>query len=180
MIHFLVDALLGLAFALCARERLRADGPWSQPAITLVGLYVAIVVVPRTLYLFLVHPDWSWLYLFDASRVPRLAVVSAVAVSASAVVGGYAGGARLIREGQLRIALGVLGGGAAVLLILLAVAGGRIGRSGTYEAFQQGAALPLGSAKLGYALAAISVGMFAAAALVARELRRDGRRAAAR
>jgi hypothetical protein len=171
---------LGLFFGWCARERLRVDGPWSQPSISLVLLFAGMILAPGAVYFYLVHADWSWLYLIDSRKVPRFAVLTIVVLHAGALVSGFYAAGRLVRAGRelwLRLALP---GYAVVLLMIMLLARGRIGRYGTYEQFKGGSALPLFDVKLGYVLIAAVIGAGAAAAVVAWELYRDGRRAASR
>ena len=167
-------------FGWCARERLRVDGPWSQPAISLVLLFLAMILAPCAFYFYLAHADWSWLYLVDPAKVPRLAVVPVLAAQGGALVGAYYGASKLVRAGKelaLRITLGSFGG---VLLVLMLILRRRLTHYGTYEQFRAGQALPLLDVKLGYVLIAVCIGAGAAAAVVAYELTRDGKRAVAR
>jgi hypothetical protein len=139
---------------------------------------VAILLAPATAYLYLAHPDWAWLYLVDPERVPRLVVVPVVAMSAAAVGAGYWGGARMLALVADRRALpGALAGVAALVCLLGFLARGRLLHVGTTGDFHDGRALPLFDVKLGYALIAVVVGLASAAAFVAWELARDGRRA---
>ena len=76
---------VGLAFALCARERIRVDGPFAPPAFSLVLMHAAGVVAPVALYFYAVHPAWSWMYMIDPGGVSALALApSYVGVVASA------------------------------------------------------------------------------------------------
>ena len=78
-------------FAFCASARLRADGPWAQPPVSLVALFAAIMLCPATIYLYLTHADWAWLYLIDPRRVPRLFAIPAAAAGAGAGAGAASG-----------------------------------------------------------------------------------------
>jgi hypothetical protein len=175
-----VIAWLGLFFGWCARERVRADGPWAQPAISLVLVFVGIVLAPCGLYFYLVHPAWAWLYLVDASKVPRFVAITVVVAQAGALILGYYGAAKLVRSGRELILRFALPGAASVWLLLAILLRGRIGIYGSYAAFKEGYARPLMDVKLGYVLIAVVVGAGAAAAVVAYELSRDSKRAAAR
>src|SRR5215470_2384327 len=180
LIALILELWLGGFFAFCARARIRQAGPWAQPSLTLVGTFVAILLVPATAYLYLAHPDWAWLYLVDPEHVPRLVVVPIVAMSAAAVGAGYWGAARmlaLVPGGARRALPGALAGVAALVLLLRFLARGRLLHVGTTGDFRGGRALPIFDVKLGYALIAVVVGLASAAAFVAWELARDGRRA---
>jgi hypothetical protein len=170
---------LGVFFAWCASARIRADGPWSQPSLSIVGSYVAIILIPCTAYLYLAHPDWCWMYLFDASRVPRLFVVPIVAATAAATVGGYNGTARMLRIDRLRpLVPGLTVASGVFVLLILFLARGRLSLYGSYGDYPM-RALHLSEVKLGYVLIAMVIGVLAASAFVGWELWRDGRRAAA-
>ena len=178
LIALILELWLGGFFAFCARARIRQAGPWAQPSLALVGTFVAILLAPATAYLYLAHPDWAWLYLVDPGRVPRLVVVPIVAMSAAAVGAGYWGAARMMALVPDRRALpGTLAGVAALVCLLGFLARERLLHVGTTGDYRDGRALPIFDVKLGYALIAVVVGLASAAAFVAWELARDGRRA---
>jgi hypothetical protein len=179
-LDLLFDGWLGLLFALCARERVRADGPWSQPAISIVALFISMILAPCAIYFYLAHPAWSWLYVVNPARVPRIAVVTIVAAYGASVIGGYYGGAQLIRTARERIALYALGGGGAFLALLAFLLRHRLLRYASYDDFHANHSRSLGAVKLGYVLIAVVLGVIASTIFVTWELRRDGRRAAAR
>lgn len=178
---FLFNGCLGLAFALCARDRLRAEGPFATPSFPLMATFVGVVLAPVTLYLYLAHPAWSWLYLFDPGGLPGLTVVALLA-HAGAVGAGWFAGARLVRAGkkQEQAARYALAGAALMALIAIMLAWGRLGRYGTYDEFHDGRALALLEVKLGYVLVALAAGAGIAAGTVGLELMRDSRRVRAR
>ena len=152
-----------------------------QPPLALVGTFVAILLWPTTAYLYLAHPDWSWLYLVDTDHVPRLVVVPLVAAATAAVGVGYWGAARLLAVVADRRALpAALAGLGAIVLLLAFLARERLLHDGSYGEYHAGRALPLFDVKLGYALVAVAVGVIGAAAFVAWELSQDGRRAQSR
>jgi hypothetical protein len=172
---------LGGFFAWCARARIRLAGPWAQPALLLVASFAAILVVPATAYLYLAHPDWSWLYWVDPGRVPPIAVVPVCAAALAALTLGWWGGGRLlVRAADARVLpgalLGLLGLGVGAGFLVRA----RLGADGTFADFAAGRALPIFEVKLGYVLIAIAVGQAAAAAFLGWELVRDGRKAQVR
>jgi len=181
-IDLLFNGCLGLAFALCARERVRAEGPFASPAFPLVAIFVGVVLTPVTLYLYLAHPAWSWMYLVDPAGVPGLAMVSLLVAHGGTALGGWYAGARLVRAGKRteQLAFYALAGGAALLLVAIALGWDRIGRYGTYGEFHGGRALAIMEVKLGYVLVALVAGVGTAAGYVALELLRDSRRVRAR
>jgi hypothetical protein len=139
------------------------------------------VLAPITLYLYLAHPAWSWMYLFDPSGLPGLTVIALLG-HAGAVMAGWFAGARLVRAGKARqqAARYALAGAALAVLAATMLAWGRVGRYGTFEEFHDGRALALREVKLGYVLVALAAGVGIAAGFVALELMRDSRRVRAR
>jgi hypothetical protein len=175
-IDLLFNACLGLGFALCARDRLRADGPFAFPAFPLVAAFAAIVVAPIALYLYAVHPAWSWMYLVDPISLPGLLVVPLVALHVGALLGGFYLGGRLVRAGREQPLRWTLFAAPVVLLVITALSWGRLGRYGSHAEFHDGRALPLMDVKLGYVLLGAMLGMAAAAGFTVVELLRDSRR----
>ncbi len=169
-----------MVFALCARDRIRVDGPFSTPAFLLVLAFTGIVLLPTTCYLYLVHSAWSWLYLVDPAKVPGLAVVPILVIHGGMLIGGWYLGARLLRADKPS-AVSYLAIGCAVLfVVLVAVFHARVGNYGSYEDFRAGRTFGLLEVKLGYVLLTLFMGIGVAAAFVALELVRDSRRVRAR
>lgn len=171
---------LGLGFSLCARDRLRADGPFAAPAFVIVLAFVAVVLAPVTLYLYWAHPAWTWMYAVDPDGVPGLALLPLVFAHGGAVVLGWYVGARLFVAGRAKAVVYGAGGGALVALLGTLIFWGRLGRYGSYDEFHAGRDLALMEVKLGYVLVAMAVGVGGAAAYTAVELLRDSRRVRAR
>ena len=175
-IDLLFNGCLGFAFALCARDRVKADGQFAAPAFPLVAIFIAVVLTPIALYLYLAHPAWSWMYLVDPADVPGLAIVPLLVLHGGFVVGGWYLAGRLIRTGREKQArYGLLGAGVVVVLVT-AIGWGRIGHYGSYRDFHGGRALDIFDVKLGYVLVGLFIGIGAAAGYVALELARDSRR----
>jgi len=179
-LDLLLVTWLGFLFGWCARERLKVDGPWAQPAVSLVLLYGGIVVVPASLYFYLVHPAWSWLYLLDGAEVPTRGAFGLAPGRPGIVLAGFYGAGRFGgggREFHLRLARPA---SAVILALLVLIVRRRLLHVGTFEQFHDGRAQNLMDVKLGYVLVAVLIGAGASATVVATELLRDGRRASAR
>src|ERR1051325_9357986 len=82
----LVNLLFGIGFALIARDRIRADGPFAAPAFQLVALHAAAVVAPVALYFYAVHPAWSWMYWVTPGRLAGVAVLPLMVGHATLVI----------------------------------------------------------------------------------------------
>lgn len=160
---------------------MRVEGPFATPAFPLVAIFIGAVLTPVTLYLYVAHPAWSWMYLFDPDDISGLTMASLLG-HAGMVVGGWYAGARLIRAGKKKeqIALYALAVGAVLAIFSIALAWGRIGRYGTFSEFSEGRALELMEVKLGYVLIVIVAGVAIAACFVGLELMRDSRRVRSR
>ena len=175
-IDLLFNGCLGFAFALCARDRLRADGLFAAPAFPLVAIFIAVVLTPIALYLYLAHPAWSWMYLVDPGDVPGLAIVPLLVLHGGFVVGGWYLAGRLLRTRREKQARYGLLAAAGVILLATALGWRRIGHYGSYQDFHAGHALDIFDVKLGYVLVGLFLGIGAASGYVALELVRDSRR----
>jgi hypothetical protein len=176
LLAIFIYACLGLLFALCARDRVRTDGPFASPAFVLVTMLTSFLVVPITFYLYAVHPAWSWMYLVDPRKVPGLALVPIVVGHAAVLLGGFYVGALLLRADRRRVLVYAAAGcGAAAGLCALLFAN-RLGTYATYAEWAAGHGRGLMDVKLGYALIALLLAFGAAAGYVANELVRDARR----
>jgi hypothetical protein len=167
-------------FALCARDRVRADGAFASPAFPLVLMFLGLIALPTSLYLYWAHPAWSWLYLLDPELVPSIMVVPVLVVQGGALLGTWLAGTALLRAEKDRTLLGLLAGMGVALLLSGMLLSDRLGAYASYEVFQARAAVGLLEVKLGYVLIAILLGLGVAAAFVAVELLRDGHRARVR
>ncbi len=176
----LLHACLGFAFALAARDRLRADGPFVTPAFLLVVMFTGLIVLPLTLYLYGAHAAWSWLYLLDPAAVPALAVVPIAAAHAGAVIAAWYLGARFLQAGNLKFLAYATAGTGVAFLLGIAIFQRRLRRDGSFADWQADNTLGLMQVELGYALIALALGMAGAAAYVMIELSRDARRVRAR
>jgi hypothetical protein len=179
-LNLVFNACLGLAFAVVARDRIRADGPFAQPSFSVVLLFAGIILAPFTLYLYAAHGAWTWMYLVDPRRVPSLALIPLLVLHAGALVVGWYVGCRLVRANRAKQALYAAGGGAAAIALLVLVLWGRLGYYGTYGEWADERALPIMDVKLGYVLIALVLGVAMAAVLTALELARDSRRVKSR
>jgi hypothetical protein len=176
----IANVALGMAFALLARDRIRAEGPFAGPAFLLVLLQAGVVVAPVALYFYALHPAWSWHYLVDPDKVPGLALFPLVLGHGALIVGGWYGAALLLRTDRRHIALYVLGGLAAAFLLGLLLLSHRVGTSATYAEFKAGRGHDLLDVELGFALIVASMAIAGSAGYVVAELVRDGRRVRAR
>ena len=88
LIAIFAELALGLAFAVAGRDRVRADGPSTSPAILLVLAHAGIITAPIALYFYVAHPAWTWHYLADPAKVPGLAILPLVIGHGLVVVGG--------------------------------------------------------------------------------------------
>lgn len=175
-----MNLLFGLGFALIARERLRAEGPFVAPAFQLVALHAAAVVAPIALYFYAVHPAWSWLYWFEPKKLSGIAVLPLMVGHGVLVIGGWYLGAMLLRRGFLNAVLYIGGALTLALLVLVVASLKRISTAADYAGFHGGKGVAIFSVQLGWAFVVSLLAMLGSAIYVAIELRSDGRRVQAR
>lgn len=175
-----MNLLFGIGFALIARDRIRADGPFAAPAFHLVLLHAAAVVAPIALYFYAVHPAWAWMYWVDPDKLGAVSVIPLVVGHAALVIGGWYVASLLIRKG-LGGALIYGGGALALMLVVLVVAGiKRLGTAADFLGWQIHAGISVFSVKLGWAFIVSLLALFGSAIYIAIELGRDGRRVRSR
>jgi hypothetical protein len=172
----LVQLAVGLGFALLARDRLRIDGPFAAPSFQLVLMHAGGVVAPIALYFYIAHPAWSWMYLVDPDHVPWLAILPLMVGHAALVVGAYYGGALLLRADKRKILLYILGGLAAVTLLITLLARGRLGISTSYSGYHAGRGRGVMEVPLGWAVVIAMLATAGSVVYVAFELTRDALR----
>ncbi len=171
----MLNLIIGIAFAVLARDRIRADGAFSLPAFALV-LQHAGAVAPIALYFYAVHPAWAGLYLVDPGNVSGVLVVPLMVGHGALVLGGWYGAAQLVRRGQLQAVL-ITGGVLATATLLLAIAArARLTTAADYAGYAARRGVALFSVELGWAVLVAMLALFASVAYVAIELLRDGRR----
>ena len=176
----LVNLLFGIGFALIARDRIRADGPFAAPAFHLVLLHAAAVVAPIALYFYAVHPAWAWMYWIDPDKVSGLAVLPLTVGHAAIVIGGWYGSSLLLRRGYQGALLYVTGAVALVLLVLVVVGINRLGVAAEYDGYETPAGVPLFTVRLGWSFIVSLLALFGSAIYIAIELGGDGRRVRSR
>jgi hypothetical protein len=180
LIALLAQLAVGLAFALAARDRLRADGPSSSPAILLVLIYAGLITLPIAFYFYLAHAAWTWHYLVDPAKVPGLAVLPLVIGHGLVVVGGWYLGAILLRSETKHMLLYVLGGVIAATAVAIGVLVPRLLAATTYASYKAGVMGRLMSVELGWAVLVSVAATAVAGGYVFVELARDSRRVRAR
>jgi hypothetical protein len=176
----LVNLLFGIGFALLARDRIKADGPFAAPAFQLVALHAAAVVAPIALYFYAVHPAWAWLYWFDPDKLGAASVIPLVVGHAGLVIGGWYGASLLIRREHAGVILYVAGGLGLVLLVLVVASINRLGFAANYLGWVAKRGISVFSVKLGWAFIVSLLALFGSAIYIAIELGRDGRRVRSR
>ena len=176
----LVNLLFGIGFALVARDRVRADGPFASPAFPLVAMHAATVVAPIALYFYAVHPAWSWMYWFDPSKAGGVALLPLMVGHAMLVIGGWYVAAMLIRRGFQNAAL--YSGGVITLALLVLVVSSihRLSKAADYLGWKGNKGVSIFSVQLGWAFVVSLLAIFLSAIYTAIELNRDGRRVRSR
>lgn len=143
-------------------------------------MYVGMILVPITAYVYLAHPAWSWMYLVNPESIPGFAILPLVVAHAATTIAGWYVGARLILVDRHKLVGYLAIGGAALSLLTVVLLWGRLGQYGSYTEFHAGRALAIMDVKLGYVLVALMLAVLASSAFLAVELVRDSRRAVSR
>ena len=176
----LVNLLFGIGFALIARDRVKADGPFAAPAFQLVALHAAAVVAPIALYFYALHPAWAWMYWMDPDKLGAASVIPLVAGHAVLVITGWYMAALLIRRGYQGALLYVAGAIALVLVVLVVASINRLGTAADYLGWETKRGVSIFSVRLGWAFVVSLMALFGSAIYTAIELGRDGRRVRSR
>lgn len=176
-----MNLLFGIGFALVARDRIRADGPFAAPAFHLVLLHAAIVVAPVALYFYAVHPAWAWMYWVNPDELGGIFLLPLMVGHAALVIGGWYGSSLLLRHGYQGALIFGAGAVALVLLVLVIAGSHRLGTASDYEGYVTGrGGTSLFNVQLGWAFVVSLLAMFGSAIYISIELGRDGRRVRAR
>jgi hypothetical protein len=176
----LVNLAFGIGFALIARDRIKADGPFATPAFHLVVMHAAAVVAPVALYFYAAHPAWAWMYWVDPDKISGLAVIPLMVGHAALVIGGWYVGAIMIRHNAAGALLYIAGALALMILVIVVLGSDRLATATDYVGYPKGAGVGLLQVKLGFAFVVALLALFGSAVYVAIELGRDGRRVRAR
>jgi hypothetical protein len=170
------SVLVGLVFAMCARQQFTGGAlPWGRE-LAAVLLFEAIVLWPVALYYYLVYPDWSWMYVVDARRLPSGVSILVLLAYVATLLGGYLGGWALLRAGKLRVVLGVMGGLFLFMLIFVIACRGRLWSSGSFAEYHAGRAPSAAEGKLGWALVVTGIGVSISIVVVGLALWEQGKR----
>ncbi len=176
----LINLLFGIGFALIARDRIKADGPFAAPAFHLVVLHAGAVVAPVALYFYAVHPAWAWMYWVDPSKLSKVFVLPLMVGHGALVIGGWYVSALLIRKGLQGALMYVAGAVALFLLVLVVFTTSRLATAADYVGYAAKKGATLFQVQLGWAFVVSLLALFGSAIYVAIELGRDGRRVRAR
>lgn len=175
-----MNLLFGIGFALIARDRVKADGPFAAPAFQLVALHAAAVVAPIALYFYAVHPAWAWLYWVDPEKLGAAAVIPLVAGHAVLVIAGWYFAALMIRRGYQGALLYIAGALALFLIVLVVASLDRLGTAANYIGWRARKGVGVFSVRLGWAFVVCLLALFGSAIYTTIELGRDGRRVRSR
>jgi hypothetical protein len=171
---------VGLGFALVARDRIKADGPFAPPVFQLVLLHAAGVAAPIAFYFYAAHPAWAWMYTIDPAGVSGLAILPLVVAHGGLVVGAYYAGALLLRADKARLAVYAAAALGAIALILVLAGWSRLAVSASYAGFRAGSGRAVMEVELGWALLIALLAAGGSIAYITFELSRDALRVKSR
>lgn len=157
----------GTATALAGRGELRVSprAALLTQTFSAYAAFVALLILPATVYFYVFHADWFLLYLIDPRTVPSAVALLGVAAVGAVGAAGFLLGASLVRSQREPWAGGIA---AVVALLGLGVSlglGDRLRRVGTYTQFHRGFGLTdYGSGPLYYGT--LSLGLLLVLGLV--------------
>ena len=127
-----------MLIALVARVELRGspNRVIAMPAFHAYLTYVALVLLPGSLYLYLFHGDWYLLYLLDTARIPSALVVLGVLAHAGIGALGFLLAAACIRRQREPWAGAAAGIAVSVAVAALSFTHERLAVVGTYVQFR--------------------------------------------
>lgn len=174
--NLLMCLVLGLGFCACARAQLRSGAwPWRSDLLSLVLSFALLSVAPVSAYLYLLYPDWSWMYLVEPQRLPPGTGLAVVVLTMLMVPLGYFLGWLLLRVVGDRGLFGLLGASGMGAILLVFALWRRLTVNVRFDDFHQGLLRPIGQGKLLLALGCTVPIIWAAALLVGRSLWAQGR-----
>ncbi|MCA9594173.1 MAG: hypothetical protein KC776_12705 [Myxococcales bacterium] len=173
----LIGFLVGVGFAWAAREELGRAGTVLSRSLVVVCVFGAIVFAPIAAYFLALAPDWSFAYVIDTRRLPRIVELSLVLLDALSVPLGFVLAApRGTARPSAWAKLGALP--ALAVLVFAAAALPRLTVSATYAQYHGDFGVrPVAGSPLGYALLWMSAVLLAAVAWTVHSLRRLGQSA---
>jgi hypothetical protein len=128
----------GIAVALAAKAELRIS---PRPAVltrsfAAYAMFLALVLIPVSVYFYAFHGDWFLLYLVDVRRVPSALALLGFLVEAAVGVAGFAVGATLVRAQREGIAKVLLAATVVGAVAVVVVARERLAVVGTYAQYR--------------------------------------------
>ena len=101
---------IGIATALVGGRELRMSPRHALLTATFkaFALFLALVLLPISVYFYVFHGDWFLLYTFDVRRIPSAVALIGFLVELALGVGGFAVGAQLARGQRTGVAYALL------------------------------------------------------------------------
>ena len=134
-IDLLMSVIFGASAVLASRTQLRlSPQPWYATRYFAALLtFEGMLVLPASGYRLLFHPDWSFMYLFEASAHPAAYGAASLALLALVGVGTFCVGDFLSRTGRVWALIIVLGLAISGIATIAAVGAERLGTVGTHS-----------------------------------------------
>lgn len=133
-IDLLLSVVVAASIVLTTRSQLRlSPQPWyATRYFAALATFEGMLLLPAAGYRYAFHPDWSFLYLFDASRYPGALTAGALVAVAAAAVGTFWLGDLLCRTGRVWALVLVLGGALAGIAAVATMGFGRMRLVGSH------------------------------------------------
>ena len=137
---FVLAFATGMAAAIAGRSELRVS---PRPALLTRSfaaylVFIALLMIPVSVYFYVFHGDWFLLYLVDVRRVPS--AVALMGFVCEALVGalGFAAAAALVRSQREVVAVGILIATLLAGVVMLVAALNRLSVVGSYAQYRGG------------------------------------------
>lgn len=134
-LDIVISVVLGGAIALAARGQLRVSSRswYASRYFVVVATFQGFLVLPAAAYRYFFHPDWAYMYLFEASRAT--AVFGMVGLSAVLIAGivSFSLGAYCARSQREWLILTVMGLAIALAVLATALGKARLVMVGSFD-----------------------------------------------
>jgi hypothetical protein len=137
---FVLAFATGMAAAIAGRSELRVS---PRPALLTRSfaaylVFVALVMIPVSVYFYVFHGDWFLLYLIDVRLVPSAAALVGFVCEALIGAAGFATASALVRSQREVLAGVILGATVVAGAVILVLALDRLSVVGSYAQYRGG------------------------------------------
>jgi hypothetical protein len=169
---------MGVGAALAGSSELRLSPRHALVTSSFLSLaaFVALLLLPASIYFYVFHGDWFMLYLVDVRHVPSALALIGFVLEGLLGVAGFSVGASLVRNQHAPWAIGTLSVTGIAAVSVLAACPERLRVVGTYGQFRGGFGLTPYGGPLMQGTVAMGAVLFAGAAFLIYRIRAGAER----